>query len=559
MPPKTRATSAASRAGPRGSQAQRPAIPVQQSFAYGSPGRVTLPARLDRTIHRKSAAQAIDEALARSGQVPRRQQNDEKEEKEKEEEEEGEGEEGGGEGEEEEVEEEEEEEEEEEDQPQGPPTDPHGSSSEPSDSDGEPSYSRPYSLRARFNDSKSDPDDADRASVLSFRTESYLAGNANLGPLPRGGRPSRPNPRRRTSRKSFFGRWLEFLWGDGDQLSLLDMVNGLAIMLVFVYFTWNMIKAGIPRLGKTIQPIGEWWPWGSGYPPATHAGEIDAAALSILRSQSYAQYKQVRDRLDSLESTISKVSSGKEASLEPHTPIVRRINFFARRSGAEIDPHLTSPTRRRFKLSWKQWVQVKIRGSLPPPWEQGPEAIFQKWDDVGDCWCSPEAGGKSQIAIISPFKVIPKEIVVEHISEDSSLEPGAAPKQIELYVKIEDPRKRELVANAAITMVKPIPYDQKDDGWKTEEVLKNEFGVDHALDHTWVRIGRWQYEIHLDMAAQIFPIPINLENYQVPVTNFVVRSMTNWGATGFVCLYRLKLYGLKARIKNSTDEKPWSG
>ena len=239
----------------------------------------------------------------------------------------------------------------------------------------------------------------------------------------------------------------------------------------------------------------------------------------------------IRDRLDLLEDRY------KLLQFSTTNPVPsRRINYFSTGLGAIIDPLLTSPTRRapRTLMTWfiTRWYSLPLRESPPPA-----EALGA-WDDIGDCWCTPPtpAGGKAQLAVILPRMIIPTQLVVEHIPRDATLDIGAAPQGIELWIPVADRDKREALAFASL----------KKFGEDEESIRFSHRKGSKSLDDTWVRIGTWRYDIFITENVQTFNIDIRLESFGVVVNKVAVRVYSNWGTRDYVCLYRLKLHGLLA-------------
>ena len=243
-------------------------------------------------------------------------------------------------------------------------------------------------------------------------------------------------------------------------------------------------------------------------------------------------------RLESLESWTRSLSrSQPTAALQPK---VHKVNYFSTGLGAVIDPWLTSPTKpgklvhsfeAGFVARFFGWNTFVLREPYAPVEALGP------WQDIGDCWCAPPAKGKAQLGVILPRHIVPTELVIEHIPRDATLDIGSAPKDVELWVQIHDAQDRDAVENAAFGTFQP-------DGESPLEARLNHDYFVKALDHTWVRIGKWRYDIFTGENVQTFPVAIHLEDFGVRVNKVAVRVKTNWGDRDYVCLYRLRLHGL---------------
>ena len=253
------------------------------------------------------------------------------------------------------------------------------------------------------------------------------------------------------------------------------------------------------------------------------------------KTPSTHEYGLLLQRVNSLERRLDATPLAEAA------PQMRRINYFAIGAGAIIEPMMTSPT----KTTRRPFVQ-KVRAwfwGLSYPEGFGPTAALSPWDDMGDCWCAPPSdnpwAGRAQLGVLLPRKIFPTELVIEHIPAGATFDIHSAPKEIELWAKIEDDAAREAVGNAVFPL---LPDD-------STAVNPNDFSQKLAdpmrsLDHTFVRIGKWKYDIHSSANnIQTFHVPVDLKYFNAVVNKVAVRSLNNWGLSSYTCFYRLKLHG----------------
>ncbi|MCJ1327009.1 hypothetical protein MMC10_003675 [Thelotrema lepadinum] len=262
-------------------------------------------------------------------------------------------------------------------------------------------------------------------------------------------------------------------------------------------------------------------------------------AVATLTDLLTNQYSLLRNRIDSVERSHERL-----AVVVKMPPPVRKVNLFALGSGVVIDPYLTSPTRNARGISIFEKLWSRMRGipstTSPPPYQ-----ALMPWDDMGDCWCAPDAGGKAQLAITLPNMVIPQELVVEHISMESTLDAGATPKDIELWAQILDADRRDAVEKAQLYYKITSPIIQHE---------KESYTTARSLDRSWVRLGQWEYNLITPNNVQSFHIRVPLDHFSAPVRKFAFRTLSNWGKVDHVCLYRLKLHGLPANATATPDE-----
>lgn len=207
---------------------------------------------------------------------------------------------------------------------------------------------------------------------------------------------------------------------------------------------------------------------------------------------------------------------------------LQRVNHFSPRLSAVVNMKYTSPTfaMPSSKTPWIPWMLVKMIGwGLPPA--NPPIVALTKWDEAGDCWCSPAKGeGPVQLAVLMKHEIYPDEIVIEHIPATATLEPGAAPRSIDVFAKVEtDP-------------------ERLGDIIKVSEKVFNEVASGPPFDVDFVRIARFTYDPfdNPDHYRQTFQVKLDLKNFNVPTQEIVIRAVSNAGAD-HTCLYRVMVHG----------------
>ncbi|MCJ1318951.1 hypothetical protein MMC15_004283 [Xylographa vitiligo] len=333
------------------------------------------------------------------------------------------------------------------------------------------------------------------------------------------------------------------LWTASFWATIVKVLAGITLLWVAYHALWAA-PAGFRWASKQYHSQTAWLkqhgtvfePNNTSRPNSTRRGDSTLPGGSILKGVPILkgittnQYRDIDDRLTTFQNLYNSISVQAPQLIGP-----ARVNYFSRGLGASIDPHLTSPTRKLAirKTSWLGLSSYELRSP-------DPITALLPWSDVGDCWCAPPSGGKAQLTVKLPRKIVPTDLVIEHIPKGATLDIGAAPKDVELWVQIDDPEARLRVIHAAMA----VPH-------LSEETLLAArtlpvYGADTALDKSWVRIGRWQYDIHADNYMQSFAVPLELDHFQLAVDRVSVRVRNNWGEHDYTCLYRLKLYGLLA-------------
>lgn len=208
---------------------------------------------------------------------------------------------------------------------------------------------------------------------------------------------------------------------------------------------------------------------------------------------------------------------------------LHRVNHFSPGTGAVINPHLVSPNYvfpsmdvNLFSRAWRSFVLNPL--PIPKP----PSEALNKWDEHGDCWCTPTQNkdrSPPTLPVIMGSDIYPEEVVIEHISSTAALEPGATPKEMELLAFIP-----ELERYKAVKAI-------------SAELFPEEVTSDHELPYRYVRVATWVYDINSDLNAQAFPVQVDLKQYNAHTNHLMVRARSNWGSEFYTCFYRVRVHG----------------
>ncbi|KAI0109746.1 hypothetical protein F4814DRAFT_377604 [Daldinia grandis] len=208
--------------------------------------------------------------------------------------------------------------------------------------------------------------------------------------------------------------------------------------------------------------------------------------------------------------------------------LVNQVNFFGMGGGAVIDPHSSS-------LAWEPPSDSKFRSKkwyrhssyMPQP----QSSAVTSWSEEGECFCAGKTvRGVPQIAnaigVMMSRTVIPQHLVVEHILPGSTLDPGAIPKDIEVWMYIEELTLRDEVRAFSASHL-PIPL--------AAEATTGPDG--------FVKVGHFTYESRdSGDGVQIFKMSSELTRMRAATHHIIVKAVTNYGAD-HTCFYRLRLYG----------------
>ncbi|KAK4196298.1 hypothetical protein QBC40DRAFT_287547 [Triangularia verruculosa] len=231
----------------------------------------------------------------------------------------------------------------------------------------------------------------------------------------------------------------------------------------------------------------------------------------------------------------SVIRPGKESPVAAiNNMLSRHVNWFSFGNGAQIDTSITSPTFRpdRPVMGSVAWLRAMAK---KPQFLHDSFHATSLWTDSGHCWCAGIYAGKNKeklsadIGIVVAGLIIPKYIVVENINPGATTDPGAMPKDIEVWAKFENKDKAKQLKKWMATQ---FPTAAKDPGNAGR------------LHHDFVQIGTFTYEYrHVDNGVFIHKLSDDLIALDAVVETLLIRAVTNNGSPDHTCFYRLRLYG----------------
>lgn len=228
--------------------------------------------------------------------------------------------------------------------------------------------------------------------------------------------------------------------------------------------------------------------------------------------------------------------------------LIQQINFFTLHHGATINHHFSSPPYEPTKSLFGKLAGGSGNAGLAPgvPYAA---AIFAPWEQDGDCWCGATKGssrlrsssmrrshngqGPTDIGIKLGLRILPQFLVLEHISPSATLDPGATPKDLEVWIQITDYAQQRPLQDWSMSQ-----FPDTDD----REPL---FGFG------FVKVGEFTFEATKaggvagsgSGEAQIFRLPPDLETLDATTDHIIIRAVSNYGDQDHTCFYRVRMYG----------------
>ncbi|KAJ9410133.1 hypothetical protein DTO045G8_2126 [Paecilomyces variotii] len=359
-------------------------------------------------------------------------------------------------------------------------------------------------------------------------------------------------------------------------LKMVFVVISVLVAIVASYAFAMLLASG---------SIGSALPFGNRVPYSLNASESEF--LSRISGQV--------ERLGTQVSSISREMSSMrlEWNKDPTHPTITqpvalvpaeppRVNFLSPGTGAVIDPYMTSPTSGRARSFLGRMFFGASKDS--PQGVRAPVTALTPWDGLGDCWCSAPRDGLSQFTVILGRHIVPEEVVVEHIPKDASLEPGVAPREMELWVRYVFNQSTAILTDPSVPNASPssllgsfmgkwfssgpsaaqdpspalklsthLPPSSSSVSSLHDLVLETlrqtyprdaetAYWDDALLGPSFYRVGKWQYNINSEDHIQHFSLDAIIDLPGLRVDKLVFRVNSNWGAHD-TCIYRLRLYG----------------
>lgn len=293
------------------------------------------------------------------------------------------------------------------------------------------------------------------------------------------------------------------------------------------------------------------------------------------------QVSKMDSQMSALSRELSSVRSENANAPRPtdvNVPVVvgarrpPKINFLSPALGAIVDPYNTAPTADKSHPYFTRVVMRMFR--IGPNFGRGPlppVAALSPWDETGDCWCSVPRKGVSQLSVLLGRDIVPEEVIVEHVPAGTTLDPGTAPKEIEMWARFRvvplvseedttgswwpwsakknprpiDPRpaREEGLGGYSIPGEKSL-HDVLMSSLRVSNAFEPEstYSDDPALGSNFYRVGKMEYDIHKENNIQRFALNAVVDIPTIRVDKVVFRVKSNWGSN-ITCLYRVRLHG----------------
>ncbi|TPX13423.1 uncharacterized protein E0L32_006153 [Thyridium curvatum] len=229
-----------------------------------------------------------------------------------------------------------------------------------------------------------------------------------------------------------------------------------------------------------------------------------------------------------------------------------QVNFFSFASGAVVNERYSSPT---FVTKQPRMGTDEYRERRPGPGLPYKRAALEGWQEDGDCWCAgiregPERTGPADLVVDLGVPVVPTHFVVEHIDPAATLDPGSAPRDVEVWAEVQEVRLRRVLEDWSLAQfgAEGLASRGYHEGGSSGSSSGGSGGGASRLNRLaargYVKIGEFAYENVVSRGGlQVYRFSQELASLGASTESVLVRAVTNAGSDDHTCFYRLRLYG----------------
>jgi len=263
-----------------------------------------------------------------------------------------------------------------------------------------------------------------------------------------------------------------------------------------------------------------------------------AEAISAAREIAAQVAREIAENTPSdLRAQLSVLA--KSNMLQNTYDAMHSINWFSPKMGAIVVPRHTSPTAKRpFEEPARGWFASTLKRVAPPP-----VAALMPWEEAGDCWCASktENMGKLQLAVLTEHKIMPRELIIEHIPQNSEIDRNCAPKSWQLWAEIYDKEEAEDLKDKIERHHSTSFSCSPEASPPSESSICIAQGTYNRRSENWVQSSRMLFYTHHPEA-------------KVETGKFYFRVLSNYGSSQ-TCIYRVRLTAHDIDLGNDLTEK----
>ncbi|KTW27154.1 uncharacterized protein T551_03148 [Pneumocystis jirovecii RU7] len=213
--------------------------------------------------------------------------------------------------------------------------------------------------------------------------------------------------------------------------------------------------------------------------------------------------------------------------------VLARPDFALYSSGARINPFLTSSTYLQRPTKFIPNLLSKIFWDIGCTWGYPPAMAIHHENNVGMCWAFP--GSIGQISIRLSETIFLTDVTIEHVDSKIAHDVSTAPRDIELWVQVDDLHMREKMIQQSLSSIK-----------QSENII--------PPSKFYVLAATMTYNVFSTYPIQTFPIPVGIRQLNIPIENVIFRIINNWGNNKFTCLYRVRVHGTSLSHQKTRPE-----
>lgn len=302
---------------------------------------------------------------------------------------------------------------------------------------------------------------------------------------------------------------------------------------------------------------------------ATHRREIQAELTrmqpdldKLVREAAQLASQSIPEGLDRGQITtlvhglvqkyIADVNLGAVAKGKIHahwdSVLKHQVNYFGAGSGAVVDGKYSSQSYRPAK---SKVSESDIRKGLAVEISQPAVAALLPWREDGQCWCAARSLSRRKnphgatLSVLLSKRIVPEYLAIENILPWATVDPGARPKDVEVYADV-DKGVRDRVRDFSATH---FPDNKADWDFTPPEYPER-----------FIKIGQFVYkdvkrqpndksrhakreDEELPDEVQVFQFSSELAELGLETEQVIVRATSNYGEKDYTCFYRVRLFG----------------
>jgi SUN domain-containing protein 1/2 len=220
-----------------------------------------------------------------------------------------------------------------------------------------------------------------------------------------------------------------------------------------------------------------------------------------------------------------------------HKDVLSKTDYALFSAGARVISSLTSRTLELSPTSLHRRFLAFVTGH---GYAIGRPPVTALHHDVQNGFCWPFEGSQGQLGVMLAAPVKVESVTVDHVPKEVAMDVRSAPKDMEVWALVEGEQNvrklkewRERKREAA-----------REQGQEEEEEMMP-YPPSLPLQPEYIRLANFTYDLDGPSHIQNFPVEKDIQELGLDFGVVVLMVKSNWGQTGFTCLYRFRVHGTR--------------